>query len=226
MFEIGFPPGLFGVLTRFGWMDALLSHRARDVLSRSGLSRHLPQSGLLLDVGSGTGHLSEAVLRRNPGRRCVSVDPEHAPPRRLAARMAGRAWHPLRADGRRLPFADSCFDGAWLGFVLHHVPPDAQGLVLNEVARVLRPGATLLLLEDTPSDEAERRTTVAADRRLNMEPLSAPHHHRSPEHWRRALPEHGFQVETEVAFTRLFPRATVRRVQHRAFVCRLDRGSR
>jgi ubiquinone/menaquinone biosynthesis C-methylase UbiE len=213
-------PDLFETSMRWGWMDTVLRQRARDVLRRSGLSRHLPGDGLLLDLGSGTGHLSEAVLRRMPGRRCVAVDPCHAPPPRLAARMRHREFRALRADGRHLPFADGCFDAAWIGFVLHHMAPDAQEGVLAEVARVIRPGGVLVLLEDTPSNAAEYRTTLAADRRLNMEPASAPHHYRSPQSWRALLPGHGYRVEQEVAFTRLFPRATLRGVQHRAFVCR------
>jgi ubiquinone/menaquinone biosynthesis C-methylase UbiE len=201
-------------------MDTVLRQRARDVLRRSGLSRHLPEAGLFLDLGGGTGHLSEAVLRRMPGRRCVTVDPAHAPPPRLAARMRNRQFHAINGDGARLPFADGRFDAAWIGFVLHHIAPDAQARVLAEVARVIRLGGTLVLLEDTPSTPAEHRTTLRADRRLNLEPKSAPHHYRSPDAWRALLPGFGYTIEQEVAFTRLFPPATIRRVWHRAFVCR------
>jgi ubiquinone/menaquinone biosynthesis C-methylase UbiE len=208
-------------MMQWGWMDAVLRERARDVLRRSGLSRHLPDQGLLLDLGAGTGHLSEAVMRRMPGRRCVAVDAAYAPPPRLAARMRHREFVAISGDGARLPFADGCFDAAWIGFVLHHMPPDEQLRVLAEAARVIRPGGTLVLLEDTPASAQEWRTTLAADRRLNREPDSAPHHYRSPAEWRSALPEFGFAVEEEVAFTRLFPPATIRRVWHRAFLCRL-----
>ena len=200
-------------------MDAVLRQRARDVLQRSGLSRHLPREGLLLDIGSGSGHLSEAVMRRMPGRRCVSADLDHVPPPRLAARMRHREFAAVRADGQHLPFPAACFDAAWIGFVLHHVSPPAQDCVLDEVARVVRPGGTLLLLEDTPANAAEHRTTLAADRRLNMESRAAPHHYRAPVEWRAALPGHGWRVTEEVAFTRLFPPATWREVPHRMFVC-------
>ena len=210
---------------RWGWMDWVLRVRARDILRRSGLSRHLPRAGLLLDLGAGSGHLSEAVLRGHAERRCIAVDPAHAPPPVLANRARALAFHALRGDGQYLPFATDRFDGAWIGFVLHHMPPDAQERVLNEAARVIRPGGLLVLLEDTPSNAAEYRTTLAADRRLNMEPRSAPHHYRSPADWLVLLPRHGFRLEHEQAFTRLFPPATVRGVQHRAFVCRRAAGS-
>jgi SAM-dependent methyltransferase len=205
---------------RWGWMDWVLRVRARDILRRSGLSRHLPRDGLLLDLGAGSGHLSEAVLRGHAERRCIGVDAAHLPPPLLARRAKALAFHALRADGQHLPFATGCFDGAWIGFVLHHMPPDAQERVLEEAARVIRSGGLLVLLEDTPSNAAEYRTTLAADRRLNMELGAAPHHYRAPADWLRLLPRYGFRLEHEQAFTRLFPPATLRAVHHRAFVCR------
>ncbi len=219
-----YQPTFLATMMQWGWMDTVLRERARDVLGRSGLSRHLPERGLLLDLGAGTGHLSEAVLRRMPGRCCVAVDAAYAPPARLAARMRHRAFVALSGDGARLPFGDGCFDGGWIGFVLHHMPPDEQLRVLAEAARVVRPGGTLVLLEDTPSGAREWRTTLAADRRLNREPDSAPHHYRSPAEWRSLLPGCGLAVTEEIAFTRLFPPATLRRVAHRAFVCRRAGG--
>ncbi len=213
---------IFERAVRWGWMDTVLRQRARDVLRRSGLSRHLPDHGLLLDVGAGSGHLSEAVLRRMPGRTCIATDLDHVPPPRLAARMRHRDFYALRADGQCLPFADGVFDAAWISFVLHHMAPDRQDRVLASVARVVRPGGALLLLEDTPATPSEYRTTLAADRRLNMESSAAPHHYRSPAEWRAALPHHGWQVQEEVAFTRLLPPATLRPVPHRLFVCCRD----
>ena len=158
-------------------------------------------------------------MRRMPGRRCIMVDPVHTFPPKLAARMRQRKCQAVRASGEHLPFPNACFDAAWIGFVLHHVAPDSQVRVLDEVARVLRPGGVFVLLEDTPSNELEYRTTLAADRRLNLERRSAPHHYRSPAEWRILLPSHGFHLVNETAFTRLFPPATVRKVHHRAFFC-------
>src|SRR5262249_32676775 len=103
---------------------------------------------------------------------------------------------------------------------LHHMPLEGQKIVLGEIARVLKPAAIFVLLEDTPSTPREADTTLRADRRLNFEPDEAPHHYRSPRQWIADLPLHAFQVENEIAFRRVFPPATFRAVQHRAFVCR------
>ena len=53
------------------------------------------------------------------------------------------------ADLTRLPYADACFDAIVCGWVLEHLPDPRPGL--SELARVMRPGARLLLLvtEDT-----------------------------------------------------------------------------
>ena len=202
-------------------MDALLRWRAADIMRRSQLGQHLPAAGLMLDLGAGLGHLAEAVLRAT-SRRCVAVDPTWSPPPPLAARlmrdMPGRV-RSMHADGRTLPFRASCFDGGWCAFVLHHLDPGVQDQVLAEAARVLRPGATFVLLEDTPASAA----TLRADRRLNFEQADAAHHYRSPDGWRCALRAHGLVPVAETAFTSVFPRATWGRVDHLALVCRVAR---
>lgn len=200
------------------WLDAMLRWRATDILRKARLDRHLPANGLLLDLGAGLGHLSEAVLRRD-GRRCIAVDPVWSPQSPLAARLQRTGQGRLRmvhADGRSLPFAADSFDAGWCAFVLHHLAPLAQEQTLAEVARVLRPGAAFVLIEDTPANDA----TLRADRRLNFEGKAAPHHYRSPDAWRALLHAHGLPPVDETAFTAVFPRVTLRRVPHRAFVCR------
>lgn len=203
-----------------GLADTILRWRARDVLRKSRLDDLLPQTGLLLDLGSGQGHIAEAVLRKAPDRTCVMMDPVAATGRRVARRISGRRGYAVRADGMHLPFADRSFDGVWVAFVLHHVLFEGQQTILREIRRVLRPGAVFVLLEDTPRNGQEAETTLCADRRLNSEPDDVPHHYRAPREWRADLPQLGFSVEREIAFTRLFPPATIRAVQHRAFMCR------
>jgi ubiquinone/menaquinone biosynthesis C-methylase UbiE len=205
---------------RSRWADAILRWRAREVLRKSQLQRHLGQARLLLDLGSGLGHITETMLRGAPGRSCVMMDPVHSVSPRVARRLAPFPCHAIKGNGMHLPFRDSTFDGAWAAFVLHHVRFEGQQTILGEIRRVLQPAAAFVLLEDTPGNAREAETTLRADRLLNSEPEEAPHHYRSPSEWRRDLPQHGFVIEREIAFTRLFPPATIRAVQHRAFVCR------
>ncbi|HEX2067000.1 MAG TPA: class I SAM-dependent methyltransferase, partial [Candidatus Thermoplasmatota archaeon] len=51
------------------------------------------------------------------------------------------------ADVQRLPFPDGLFDFAYAINVLHHLKRGEQERALGEVARVLRPGAPLLVFE-------------------------------------------------------------------------------
>lgn len=65
-------------------------------------------------------------------------------------KIQGRPIASACADSLRLPFGDATFDGATVGFGVRNLADLDQGL--RELARVLRPGGTLLILEfTTPS---------------------------------------------------------------------------
>ena len=138
-----------------GLMDIVLRQRARSVLYRSGLFQHLPLSGRMLEVGAGSGHLGEAVMRRAPSRQCVVADPMLTPPPLLAARMARRDFAAVRAGGQALPFADARFDAIWSSFYLQRLSAAAQERVLAEMSRVVRPGGTLILIGDAPPSRVQ-----------------------------------------------------------------------
>jgi demethylmenaquinone methyltransferase/2-methoxy-6-polyprenyl-1,4-benzoquinol methylase len=57
------------------------------------------------------------------------------------------ALRPVGADAMRLPFADATFEGALVGFGVRNLTDLDAGL--RELARVLRPGARLVVLEFT-----------------------------------------------------------------------------
>ena len=98
----------------------------------------------LLDVGTGTGTVAAAALRRWPGLAVVAVDASRemvAAAERTVARDLGRAGsrrlttHVAFAD--RLPLAGEEFDVAVSSFVLQLVPN--RSAALREIHRVLRP---------------------------------------------------------------------------------------
>lgn len=103
----------------------------------------------VLDVGCGSGRHTAAAYRL-PDARVVGVDvalPDLAAARerlrlhdRLSAHGGGR-WDLCAANGLALPFADGRFDLVVCAEVLEHVRAD--GLVLAEIERVLRPGGGL-----------------------------------------------------------------------------------
>jgi demethylmenaquinone methyltransferase/2-methoxy-6-polyprenyl-1,4-benzoquinol methylase len=104
---------------------------------------------VVVDLGCGTGDLSAGA--RALGARPVGVDLSAG--MLAAARRRGDAPILLRADATRLPLADASCDGAVSGFALRNfVSIEA---VLDDCARVMKPGARIALLEiDRPEQRA------------------------------------------------------------------------
>ncbi len=105
-------------------LDAVMERRTRQLVAQVGA--WLPTEGPLLDLGSGTGHLS-ARLERELGLEVVTADVSDL-------HVVGRPPI-LIADGV-LPFEEGTFSAALLFFMLAY-PNDPAG-VLAEVARVTR----------------------------------------------------------------------------------------
>ena len=62
-------------LQSWRWVDAIHRWRAAQVLRKSQIHRYLPKTGLMLDLGAGSGHIAEAIIKDAPGRCCVVMDP-------------------------------------------------------------------------------------------------------------------------------------------------------
>jgi SAM-dependent methyltransferase len=93
---------------------------------------------LWLDVGCGTGALSQTVLTAADPAAVVSLDPSAGYLNYAQAQLADRRAGFVMADARRLPLADGRFDAVVSGLVLNFVPDPAQAV--REMARVTRPG--------------------------------------------------------------------------------------
>ncbi len=94
-----------------------------------------------LDVGCGTGSLSEAALNVAPSIEVTGIDlsPEYVA-RARAELPAGRARFEV-GDAQALRFADRTFDRTLSLLVLNFVPDRAKAL--REMVRVTRPGGTV-----------------------------------------------------------------------------------
>jgi len=112
----------------------------------------------VLDIGTGTGQLAIAALRRWPDLSVVGVDASggmRAMADALARQALGDAAGRFRtetafADG--LPFPDAMFDIALSSFVFQLVPNRARAL--REARRVLRPGGLLAYVSWLQDDRA------------------------------------------------------------------------
>lgn len=98
----------------------------------------VPDGGLWLDVGCGTGALSQTVLTAADPAAVVGIDPSAGYLAYARERLADRPARFVVADARRLPVVDGRVDAVVSGLVLNFVPDPAQAV--REMARVTRPG--------------------------------------------------------------------------------------
>ena len=106
------------------------------------------------DLGCGTGQMAAAIAPFVA--KVIAVD--RSTEMLQAARRRLREWPTVevrRGDLEALPIDDAAVDAATLLLVLHHVPDPAA--VLADVARVVRPGGRLLIVDMLPHDHEEYR---------------------------------------------------------------------
>lgn len=128
---------------------AVLQHQvATDLDERLDLVRLAPRR--ILDIGTGTGRLTEALGRRYPDARIVAADLAPGMVAAARARVGRRRRWPWRAprfafavaDIEGLPFADAGFDLVTSNVTLQWCPDPT--VAFEEVRRVLRPGGLFM----------------------------------------------------------------------------------
>src|SRR5215212_4281020 len=100
-----------------------------------------PSGRRWLDVGCGTGALSEAILRDLSPSEVVGCDPTPAMLPYARERVGDERVTFLSADARSLTFPDGVFDAVVSGLVLNFIPSPEQGVA--EMARVTQAGGTV-----------------------------------------------------------------------------------
>ena len=97
---------------------------------------------LVLDVATGSGDLALAIERGVPGTQVVGAD--FCRPMLEVARRKGMKKL-VEADGMNLPLASAAFDLVTAAFGLRNMASWETGL--REMARILKPGGHLLILD-------------------------------------------------------------------------------
>ncbi len=106
----------------------------------------LGEAGAVLEVGAGSGMHLSWIAENRPEIRYVGVDLSHGMLREAKRKgLLERDRRLLTADALALPLAPDSFDAAFAVDVVHHVPDPVA--MLREMARSVRPGARLAVLE-------------------------------------------------------------------------------
>jgi demethylmenaquinone methyltransferase/2-methoxy-6-polyprenyl-1,4-benzoquinol methylase len=127
-------------------LSAGLDRRWRDVAVDA---LALPPGARVLDLCTGTGDLAVATVRRVQGSTVVGVDFASEMLRLALAKVRdlglGTRIRLVRGDATQIPLGEASCDGAAVAFGIRNVAE--PGLALVELARVLRPGGRLAILE-------------------------------------------------------------------------------
>jgi demethylmenaquinone methyltransferase/2-methoxy-6-polyprenyl-1,4-benzoquinol methylase len=109
----------------------------------------LPAGARVLDLCTGTADLAVAAIKGIPGASVLGVDFSSEMLRRGLAKVRtrglARAIRLVRGDASRIPAGDQGWDAVTIGFGIRNVADSAQALA--EIARVLKPGGRLAILE-------------------------------------------------------------------------------
>lgn len=134
------------VAERYDLMNDLMSfglHRAWKAFAVS--VARVRAGERVLDIASGSGDLARAFRQRGADVWMTDIN------RRMLARGrdrvldAGHIAPAIQCDGEHLPFPDCSFDCVTVGFGLRNMTH--KDVALSDMARVLRPGGRLLVLE-------------------------------------------------------------------------------
>lgn len=103
--------------------------------------------GDLLEVGAGSGHWTIRSL--NAGARVTVVEPSETmrsvTRRRLTS--AGKTARLMLGRSEAIPLGDHKMDRCLMAFVLSHLDGATRDATFKEIARVVRPGGELLLMD-------------------------------------------------------------------------------
>ena len=123
-------------------MDRRWRDRAVEALA-------LPPGTRILDLCTGTGDLAIAATRLVAPVSVIGIDFSGEMLRRAQSKLRAlqleRTVRLLRADATRIPLPGDCCDAATIGFGIRNVAEPDRALA--ELARVLRPGGRLAILE-------------------------------------------------------------------------------
>ena len=135
------------------------------------LAGELRDRGPALEVGVGTGQL--ALPLREAGVEVVGLDLARPMLDRLIAKAGPVGAPPLvMGDATRAPLRTHGFGAAYLRWVLHLVP--AWEIVVGELARIVRPGGTILVSQGSAGGGSHSEVTEHFSRATGVQDARPP----------------------------------------------------
>src|SRR5216683_1424151 len=146
---------IYDLIARFG-MRFILGGSEQALRQTTADLAQLQPGETVLDVGCGTGTLALVAKERVGATGLVSgIDPSAqllTRARRKAARRGLEINFQLGVI-EQLPFPDQSFDVVLSTLMMHHLPDDLKRQGLAEIARVLKPGGRLLVVDARRPEE-------------------------------------------------------------------------
>ncbi|CAA6673752.1 unnamed protein product [Spirodela intermedia] len=137
-------------IVRGRWLDAIEQHHQRH-------SRNLIISDIL-DIGCSVGFSTRCLASRFPSARLTGVDLSpyflsvaQFKEKQRASRSSPITW--IHANGEATGLPSSSFDLVSAAFVLHECPAWATANIIKEAFRLLRPGGTLAIKDNSPKSK-------------------------------------------------------------------------
>ncbi len=153
--------GALGCAAAAGWCIYArnqFSYDGQRQLSKQiidGVAQHiiLPDGGVGLDVGCGSGALTIACAKRNPSSRMVGVDTwgvdyssfNQALCEQNAFAEGAENVSFRKGDAHHLNFPDECFDAVTSNYVYHNIACADRQALLRETLRVLKKGGVFAI---------------------------------------------------------------------------------
>ena len=152
------------IAPRYDLLNRVMTMRIDQAWRRKLLAALAPARGeRLLDLCAGTMDVAALARRREPGLSVVAAD--FSMPM-LVRGVSKTALPASQADALALPFRAASFDLATVTFGMRNLDSFERGL--GEIARVLRPGGRLGVLEFFRADSAGPRAVHALYNRLAL----------------------------------------------------------
>ncbi len=178
--------------SRTGFHGQYFSRVAGDSLLRVVRSAGVSLDGRVLDFGCGPGYLLEKLAARGVDCHGIEFSPESAEKARQRLGRAGVGATVEVAEGIPTHLADGGFDTVFFLETLEHLLADERAPTVAELARIVRPGGTLIVTVPNRED-LDRAQVLCPDCGCQFHPMQ----HVSS--WDRdsvtaVMREHGFET--------------------------------